>query len=453
MASEAMLREVAKSLLAAAKKARADEAEVHLANGREALTRFAGNEIHQNVESTRSEASLRLVYMTARGIHTARTGTTRLDAKGLEDLVARTAEVAKLAPFDAEYLPVVDPAPGSALVRFPDFVDKATDELSPGDRAAAVKRVVDAVAKAGFDAAGYLSSGRGSNDGTYLLANSRGLVRSFERTNASFSITVQAKDSSGWAEASSWRIGAIDVDALAARAIEKAKLSADPGEVEPGDWDVILEPSAVRDLTDFLFWGGFSGRTYEEGDTWSAGQLGKKVFGDNVTFKDDWTDARNPGMPFDEEGLAREKLLLVEKGVMTGLAWDRRSAKKAGTVATGHGYRVPNLWGGGPGNVVMDGGTTSTADMIASTKKGILVTHFWYNRLVDPMKVIVTGMTRDGTFLVENGKVTRGVKNMRFNQSVIELLKNIRALGPTDPSFMVPAIQASGFRFSSKTRF
>jgi len=266
-------------------------------------------------------------------------------------------------------------------------------------------------------------------------------------------LTVSGEDSSGWCEAFSPRLSGIDVEALAARAIEKARASRKPADVEPGKYEVILEPSAVQSLTEFLGWGGFTGRAYMEGDTWSAGFLGKKVFGENVTMRDDYSDPRNPGPAWDGEGVPRTKLLLVEKGVLSALAWDRRSARKYGTEPTGHGFRVPNLWGGAPENVIVDGGTSSLDDMIKGTKRGILVTRFWYNRLVDPKQVIVTGVTRDGTFLVEDGKIARGIKNMRFNQGVIEMLNNVTALSPVDPSWMVPAMKVTGFHFSSKTRF
>jgi predicted Zn-dependent protease len=445
MIEEKRAQDVIHHVLAAAKKAGADEAEVHLGSTREGLTRFASNEIHQNVESDTSDVSLRLVF----GKRTARTSTSRTDEPGLDALVERTAEVARLAPEDPTLLPIVGTADAGSLAERPSAVDEPTSSFTPEQRAERVKRATDAVAKAGFTAAGYLSTSRGFG----ALGNSSGLLRHFERTTASFSISVQAPDSSGYQEAWSPSTGSIDTDALTARAIEKARASANPGEIEPGGYEVILEPAAGRELTAFLEWGGFSGRAYEEGDTWSAGLLGKKVFGENVTIRDDFSDARNPGAAYDGEGLARQKLLLVEKGVLAGLAWDRKSARKAGTVPTGHGYRVPNLWGGGPENVVFDGGKTSLEEMIRSTKRGVLVTRFWYNRLVDPKKVIVTGMTRDGTFLIEDGKIARGIKNMRFNQGVIAMLNNVAALGPVDPSFMVPAMKVSDFQFSSKTRF
>jgi predicted Zn-dependent protease len=451
MVDKETAKELVLDLVDRAKKAGADESEVHVGGGRYALTRFANNEIHQNVESSTAEVALRLVY----GKKTARTSTTKLDKAGLDELVQRTAEVAKLRPDDPELLPVY--GEGGHSEAQSSVVARSAKESTPEERAASVKKVLDAVEKAGFNAAGYLSASSGSlgdwGAGTWVYGNSRGVSDSFERTHADFSITVQGKDSSGWAEAHGLGFESFDLDALARTAIEKCRASANPGEIEPGAYDTILEPAAVRDLADFLFWGGFTGRSYEEGDTWSAGLMGKKIFDEKITIKDDFSDARNPGAPFDEEGYPRSKLLLVDRGVMSGLAWDRRSAKKYGTVPTGHGWRAPNLDGGGPGNSVIEGGKGTLQDLIAGTKKGVLVTHFWYNRLVDMKKVIVTGMTRDGFFLVEDGKIVRGLKNMRFNQSVLDMLANVAALGPVDPSFMVPAMKVGAFHFSSKTRF
>lgn len=449
MLDETAAKALVLSVIERAKKAGADEAEVHLGAGRSSLTRFANNEIHQNVESEVVEVALRLVY----GKRTARTSTTKIDEKGLDELVARTAEVAKLAPEDKELLPVQG-EPGE------ESLTLTVGRSTPESRAAVVKKVVAAVEEAGFNAAGYLSETTGSvgdwGTGTWTYANSKGLVRHFSRARASYSITVQAKDSSGWCEVERTQADPDFEDAvvkLTARAIEKCKASQNPGEIEPGAYDVILEPAAVKDLVDFIFWGGFTGRSYEEGDTWSAGLLGKKIFDEKVTIRDDWGDPRNPGAPWDEEGVPRQKLVLVDKGVMKALTWDRRSAAKYKKEPTGHGWRVPNLDGGGPSNPIIDGGETDLDAMIASTKKGVLISHFWYIRLVDMKRVIVTGMTRDAIFLVEDGKVTKGLKHMRFNQSVLDMLAGVLAVGPLDPSFMVPAMKVRDFHFSSKTRF
>jgi predicted Zn-dependent protease len=446
MLAEAKAREVAQAVLEAAKKAGAEEAEVHLSGGRSALTRFAVNEVHQNVEATVLDVALRV----ALGKRTARTSTTRTDAAGLADLARRTVEIARIAPEDPELLPVLSPseagdAPSATAI------DAETDALSPEKRAALAKHAIDEASKAGFEAAGYVASSR--TERTFAYMNSKGLFRFFDRTGASFGITVEGKDSSGWAEAGAPRIGAIAVDELVARALQKAKASANPGEVEPGAWDVVLEPAAVGGLTEFLGWSGFNGRSYSEGDAWSAGQLGKKVFGENITMRDDFADPRNPGAGWDGEGERRSKLVLVDKGVLSALAWDRRSAKKFGATSTGHAGRAPSLYGGNPENVIFDGGTATLDQMIASTKRGILVTHFWYIRLVDPKRVVVTGMTRDGTFLIEDGKVVRGIKNLRFNESVVEMLGRVETMGPTDPTYLVPAMKVRGFTFSSKTKF
>ncbi len=451
MLDEKSARALVAQVLESAKKAGADEAEVHLGGGRSALTRFANNEIHQNVASEVVEVALRVSV----GKRTARTSTTKLDAAGVAQLVARTLEVAKLAPEDKDLLPLFESKEKELAS---NHVDEKTAASTPEERAASVKKALDAVEKAGFTAAGYLSANAGSSGdwggvGTWIYGNSTGLLRSFARSQASFSMTVEGKDTSGWCEASSPGIGAIDVDFLARTAIERCQASANPVDVEPGAYDVILEPAAAKDLVEFLFWGGFTGRNYEEGDTWSAGLLGKKIFDEKITIRDDHSDPRNPGAPWDEEGVPRKKLTLVEKGVLKDLAWDRRSAVKFKKETTGHGGRQPSLGGGGPGHVIMEGGTTSVDAMVKATKRGILVPHLWYIRLVDMKKVIVTGMTRDAFFLIEDGKITKGLKHMRFNQGVIEMLTKVEALSPVDSSYMVPAMKVADFHFSSKTKF
>jgi predicted Zn-dependent protease len=278
-------------------------------------------------------------------------------------------------------------------------------------------------------------------------------------TMAQFSITAMAEDSSGWAKASAVACGQINAVELARSAGAKARLSRDPRQMEPGRYTVILEPAAVLDLVGQMF-GDFSGTALDDQRSFLTDRLGKKLFGENIHITDDVAHPLQAGVPFDGEGLRRRKLTLVDAGVPREVAYSRSSARKAGVQPTGHGFPVPNEIGEAPMNIVIAGGSTSIEEMIASTGRGILVTRFWYIREVDPFAKIMTGMTRDGTFLIEDGRLICGLRNFRFNQGLIELLNSVEALSPAvrasgEETFdmVVPAMKVRDFNFTEVTRF
>jgi predicted Zn-dependent protease len=222
---------------------------------------------------------------------------------------------------------------------------------------------------------------------------------------------------------------------------------------------VILEPAAALDLAGQMF-GDFSATAIRDGRSFLNDRIGKQIFGSNITIHDDvWHEAQS-GAPFDGEGIARERLTLVDGGVVRDIAYSRQAAAHAGVAPTGHGFPLPNEYGEAPANIVIAGGDSSVEKMIASTERGILVTRFWYIREVDPYEKIFTGMTRDGTFLVEGGQVTAGIRNFRFNQGLMEMLSNVEALSPAvrasgEETFdmVVPAMKVRDFNFTEVTRF
>jgi predicted Zn-dependent protease len=276
---------------------------------------------------------------------------------------------------------------------------------------------------------------------------------------AQFSITAMAGDSSGWAKASAVSHAAIDPVALARGASEKARLSGDPQEIAPGRYTVILEPAAVLDLVGQMF-GDFSATSVNDSRSFLTDRLGTQLFGDNIHISDDVAHPLQAGVPFDGEGVPRRKLTLVHAGVPRELAYARSSARRAGVEPTGHGFPLPNEVGEAPLNIVIAGGSTSVDEMIASTDRGILITRLWYIREVEPYDKIMTGMTRDGTFLIENGRVNCGLRNFRFNQGIIELLNNVDALSPAVRAsgeevfdMVVPAMKVRNFNFTEVTRF
>jgi len=270
---------------------------------------------------------------------------------------------------------------------------------------------------------------------------------------------VLEADSSGWAKANAPDVRLLDPEALAAGASQKAAASRRPREVSAGRWTVILEPSAVLDLVGSLFY-DFAGTAMLDQRSCFNGRLGKKVMGDNITLCDDFAHPLQSGPPFDGEGLPRRKVLLVDRGVPRNLVYARATAKKMKAKATGHGLPLPNESGEAPFNLVFGGGNTSVDQMVASTDRGILLTRMWYIREVDPYEKVLTGMTRDGSFLVEGGRIVSGIRNFRFNQGILEMLSNVEQLGPAvraagEESFemVVPAMKVRNFRFSEVTKF
>jgi PmbA protein len=429
------------------KFSRAEETEVSVDATTDALTRFANNTIHQNVAEQGISVSVRAVV----NGRTARASTNKTDDESLARVARAAEDLARLQPPSEILLPMLGRQKYEPVRRF----YPATGAATPEDRARAVKCVVDLAAGREQVAAGIFSTGVSQSS----LATSSGLFSYYEQTRAEFSVTFLDGDSSGWAKANFGDISLIDPDALAESASRKARESRQPTEIPAGRYTVILEPAAVLDLVGFLFY-DFAATAVEDQRSCFTGRIGKKIFGDNITIWDDVYHPLQAGPPFDGEGVPRQKVLLVDRGVPKNLVYARATAKRLKAKPTGHGFSLPNEWGEAPMNLVFAGGKTSTEEMIASTEKGILVTRFWYIREVDPYQKILTGMTRDGTFLVENGKVTGAVKNFRFNQSMIEMLASVEALGPAvraagEESFemVVPAMKVRNFHFSEVTKF
>jgi PmbA protein len=440
----AELRAVAERIL---KFSEADETEVEIDVTTDALTRFANNIIHQNVAEQVLHISVRAV-MDGR---TARATTNKTDEESLRRVTAAAEKLALHQPKIPGLLPMLGPQKFQKTARF--FA--ATAETTPQDRAKAVTRVCRLAEKNKQTAAGIFSSGAMQT----ILANSKGLFAHHEQTRSEFSITILEPNSSGWAKANSPDIRELDPDALAASASRKAAATRQPRELAPGHYTTILEPSAVLDLVGFLFY-DFAGTAVLDKRSCFNDRMGKKVFGDNITLWDDVYHPNQLGAPYDGEGLPKQKVLLVDRGVPKNLVYSRATAKKMKTKPTGHGFSLPNEYGEAPMNLVFSGGDKSLDDMIRSTERGILVTRLWYIREVDPYEKVLTGMTRDGTFLVENGKVAGGIRNFRFNQNILEMLSNVEMLGPAvraagEESFemVVPAMKVNNFHFSEVTKF
>jgi PmbA protein len=434
-------------LVDAAKSLGVRDVEAIFGAHREALTRFANNTIHQNVSEQAQMVSVR-VQLDGK---TARATTNRLDAASMRAAVAESIALSRAASADPDLLPMAAPARIAELNRF----DGPTADTSPVERARAVAEAIRLVEGAGQTAAGIYSTGQNVE----ALFNSQGIAAWHAETMANFSITAMAGNSSGWAKGSAVARAAMDPVAMARSASEKARHSHDPLEIPAGRYTVILEPAAVLDLVGQMF-GDFSATAMEDQRSFLTDRLGTKLFGENIDIYDDVAHPLQAGVPFDGEGVPRRKLMLVDAGVPRELAYSRATAHRAGVEPTGHGYPLPNEAGEAPANIVIAGGKTSVDEMIASVERGVLVTRLWYIREVEPFAKIMTGMTRDGTFLIEGGQIVRGLKNFRFNQGIIDLLSNVEALSPAvrasgEEAFdmVVPAMKVNNFHFTEVTRF
>jgi len=443
--SEAEMRRLAERVLRLSQEA--DETEVEILAGADALTRFANNVIHQNVAERTIAVSVRTVF----DGRTARATTNKTDEDGLRRVIAASGELARSQPKDPDLLPMPRAQKYSKVDRYFDDTASAT----PAYRAKAVADVCALTAKNRQTAAGIFATGASA----MLLANSAGLRAAYRQTHAEFSITILEPDSSGWGKAGDPDLRHVNPLELAAEASGKAEHSRRPREVEPGRWTVILEPAAVLDLVGFLFY-DFAGTAVLDQRSCFNNRMGKKVMGENITLHDDVTHPLQSGPAFDGEGFPRQKVLLVDRGVPRNLVYSRATAKKMKARPTGHGFPLPNQDGEAPVNLVFAGGKTSVEEMVASTGRGILVTRLWYIREVDPYEKVLTGMTRDGTFLVEGGRVVAGLRNFRFNQGLLEMLSNVEQLGPAvraagEESFemVVPSMKVNGFHFTEVTKF
>ena len=441
------LRCIVENVLRLAKLAGAGEAEVHIDETTDALTRFANNEIHQNV----AEQGLTISIRTATDWRTARATTNRTDEDSLRGAIEASLSLAHSQPRDPRSLPMPSRQRYRSVSR---FVAK-TAALTPEERARAVRRVCDLAGRRGQVAAGIFASGQMQT----AMGNSRGLFAAYRQTRAEFSVTMQEEGATSWAKANSASVAGFNSLELAQRASDKAHRSTGPRELEPGRYTVILEPAAVLDLVGFLFY-DFAATALEDKRSCLNGRMGKRVFGKNITILDDVYNPLQLGAPFDGEGLPRQRVPLVDSGVPKNLVYSRYAAKRARKKPTGHGFPLPNEYGEAPMNLVFSGGKASFDQMITSTERGLLATRLWYIREVDPYEKVLTGMTRDGLFLVERGRVTTAVRNFRFNQSILEMLRNVELLGPAvratgEEAFemVVPAMKIRDFRFTEVTKF
>jgi len=438
-----MIKELIKSIL---NYSGADQTEVLYSGGDTALTRFANNYIHQNVAERDASVSIRVVI--GKRIGTA--STNKLEEASVKLAVDKAIEIAQTQPENPQFVSLPE---ASSYTKINTYVP-GTAEFTPIQRAQAVKIIVDEAQKNGVIASGAYST----SFNELLIANSLGLWAEQKQTLAELNLVVTGDNgASGYANIITRDVTDIDPKALVHEALEKCLKSIDPISIEPGDYSVILEPYAVGTLLSFLGYIGFGALSVQEDRSFMCGKMGQKITGDNITIWDDALDLSGLPAPFDYEGVPKEKVMLIENGIAKAAVYDSYTAGIEGKKSTGHGLPAPNSFGPVPLNMFMKEGDSSIEEMIAKTQKGVYVTRFHYTNVVEPMSTTITGLTRDGTFLIENGKIKGAVKNLRFTNSVLDALSQVSLISKETKlvegfgGSRVPAIKVESFTFSGTT--
>ena len=433
----------------------AEETRVSINSSARADTRFALNQVTTSGENHDISVTI-TAYV---GNKAASVNTNRLDEASLAAAAKQAHEIAKLVPPNPERMPEL------GAQSFPPAKERVISLPNPSERALASKQVTEAARAAGLIATGFIECRAGAT----ALANSKGLFAYDSSAVVTMTATVRSPDGtgSGWACSDGDTFADIDAARVAATAVEKARTSQQPVAVEPGRYVTILESTAVGNLVQMIA-GAMQARSADEGRSFFSKQgggnkIGMKVVDERVTLLTDPDDSPSTNGGYDGDGMPLEKVVWIENGVVKNLNYDRYWAQKMGvppTRAGGGGGGGGGGFGGGGRALRMLGGTSSIPEMIKSTERGILVTRFWYIRATDPRTISYTGLTRDGTFLIENGKVTKPVKNFRFNESPIFFLNNLEAMGPAlrinasealgaGGATYMPAIKVREFTFSS----
>jgi predicted Zn-dependent protease len=451
-AANLLTREEAEAL---AKKvlsfATADETRVSINSSAPGNMRFAVNQASTSGDSHDTTITVRSTY----GKRSASSTTNKRDDESLKAVVQRAEELAKLAPEDPEHMPELGP---QEYVSTPAW-DEGTATLTAAQRANAVNQITAIAKEAGLVSTGFLEVDVGAN----AVANNKGLFGYHRSTTVALTTTIRTPDGtgSGWAGTQANDFDRIAPAVLGRRAADKARRSTNPVAIEPGRYTVILEPTAAANIIQLIA-GSLGARQADEGRSFfskpgGGNKIGQKVVDERVTILSDPTDPQTPGSPFSGDGLPVKPRVWIENGVVKNLSYDRYWAQRQGVEPTGGGG---GGFGGGGAGLKMLGGEATLEDMIASTERGILCTRFWYIRGVDQRTILFTGLTRDGTFLIENGRITRPVKNMRWNESPIFVLNNLEMLGRAERvsssesgsagnAVVMPAIKARDFNFTS----
>jgi PmbA protein len=448
MPSNVELKKIADRLLSLSP---ADQTEVLILRKDEHLTRFAANTIHQNVSESNVTVRLRVVFDKKIGV----ASTNDISDLSLKQLVESAQTVARCSQDNPDFISLPQPQP----IQEADGYFDSTAACPPSTRATGAAAICRMSRAENLQAAGAFSTAVNE----ILVANSLGINSHHRGTTAHIVTVVMGDDSSGYATANSMDLNRLDPESVGRVAIDKALKSRNPQTIDPGAYDVILEPDAVASMLFALGYTGFGALAVQEGRSFMTHRFGEKITGENITIWDDGYDTQGLTMPIDYEGVPKQPVRLIENGIAQGVVYDSFTAsREPGKTSTGHSLPAPNTTGPLPLNLFMAPGTVSLDEMLALTERGIWVTRFHYTNIVHPVKTVLTGMTRDGTFLIENGKVTKPLKNLRFTQSILEAFSRVVMLGEKtnliksdwgDFAVHAPAVKIKDFTFTGTTEF
>ncbi len=430
-----------------------DAAELVFSSKTNGLTRFYKNSVHQNVQEKEASVHIKVWENGREGM----ASTNVLEARALKEAADSAVEIARAGRQAAAPPELAGPSESAAVVSLDEGVARQT----PLERAEQVRQFCQSAAKAGQEAYGAYQV----EVGELAVANSAGAFQYHAGSLVDFQTVVSHSGASGWAQASHWTLDGVPVQALGEEAIRKAVDSSNRATIEPGSMTVVLDPYATVDLVQMLALPGMSGRAIAEGRSWISERIGEQAMHESVSIWDDGFDTAGVPRPFDAEGTQKVSVDIVRNGSVIGGVYDRETAALVGRQTTGHALSpelspMVRYYSPLPANLFMASGDVSTQDMIASVDYGAYITRFHYTRHVHPRDCVVTGMTRDGVFLIEGGKITRAVKDLRFTQSYVEALNNIEGLG-SDVRVVVddfvrsavsaPAVKIRDFRFTGVT--
>ncbi|MGD2206520.1 MAG: TldD/PmbA family protein [Anaerolineae bacterium] len=448
MLGQERIRSITEAILA---RSAADQTEVVILAGDEALTRFANSTIHQNVAQADAEVRIRVVIGKRVGVAT----TNNLADEALAQTLDNALAIARLQPENPEFKSLLGPQPIPQVTSF----SQATATCSPERRARGAGAICLMAREAGVVASGALTTAVFEVG----VANSLGTFAYHATTYADINTVIMSDTSAGYASALALDVNDLDFEALGREAVEKCLRSQNPRALEPGKYTVILEPYAVQDFVQMMAYTGLGAVALQEGRSFMNGKIGQQIADPRISI---WDDGLNPDgipWPFDFEGVPKQRVDFIEQGVARGVVYDSyRAGKDEGKTSTGHALPAPSNLGPFPLNVFLAPGQATLEEMVASTERGIYVTRFHYTRPVEPKQVVITGMTRDGTFLIENGEIAYPVKNLRFTQSYLEALNCVQMIGG-EPRLLtglaslardcVPALKLGKFSFTGATEF
>ncbi len=424
----------------------ADQTEVVYLGTESALTRFANNGIHQNVAESNHELRVRAVLGKRVGVAT----TNRLDEESLRRVTEQALEIARLQPENPEFHSLPEPQP---IVPAAGYSDR-TAQFSPEERAQRVGIIVRLARERGLEAAGAFST----NASQVAVASSLGIYAYEPRTDSECHAVVMADErGSGYTQRMSTDASALDFEAMAREAVEKAQRSRNPIDIPLGEYQVVLETYAVGDMLQNLIFMGLSATAVQEERSFMNGQFGKQLLDPRVTIYDDGHDPAGLPRTFDYEGMPKQRIVMFDHGIANAVVYDSFTAAREGKSNTGHALPAPNSFGPIPTNTMMEAGDASMEELLKGVERGLYVTRFHYTNTVHPVKTLFTGMTRDGTFLIERGELTSPVKNLRFTQSILEALGDVQAIGRERVqcsdylTTVAPALRIGRFNFTGIT--